>query len=36
MGIREGIFPAELKLCFILFYSKSDGLRIIPELQQFM
>lgn len=35
IGIREGIFSVKLKLCFIVLYSKSDGLRIIPKVLQF-
>lgn len=35
IGIREGIFPAELKSCFITLYSESDRLGIIPQVQQF-
>lgn len=35
IGIRAGIFPAELKLCFIILYSESEGLRLLPEVKQF-
>lgn len=35
IGNREGAFPAELKLCFIILYSESDRLGIIPQVLQF-